>query len=116
MNYKLKTSRGQDAIGFLDIYELEYSKNAICIINYLPIFKDSLLQNISLTILFEGIKEDWTEGEINEIMNDMSEFVLKNENEKFRYGQKMNYLNTQLFYIANINGFELLNHGDFSFR
>jgi len=116
MKFKLKTSQGQLEIGFIDMYELEYSKKAICVVNYLPQFKEIKTQSIHVTLLLEGRKGDWSDGEIKEMLNDMGEYIKINESAKFKSGEKLDYFNTQMFYISKLTDVELLSHGDFSYR
>ena len=114
MNLKLKESRGQDAIGFVDIYELDYDKNATCIVNYLPMFDESYC-HVYVTVLLEGERREWTKGEISEILNGLCEDVELNEEKKFETGKKLSYVNYQLIYIDKIENFDSI-HGDFSYR
>lgn len=114
MDLKLMKSHGQHAIGFVDIFELDNYKKATCIVNYLPMFNE-LYRHVHVTILIEGKSGDWTDCEVKELLNDICDYVKEKENDKFKYGNKLSYINTQMFYIDKIKNFELLNHGDFAF-
>jgi hypothetical protein len=118
MNYKwiTKEESGQYEIGFVDVYMLEYNKNAISIIHYIPQFKVMESQVVDVTLILEGKKNDWTDGEIKGILTDMSDYVVRNEKERFKFLNNLNYINTQMFYMSKITEFELLNHGDYFFR
>lgn len=117
MNFQWKkiADRGQYAIGFIDIYELQGKQKAIAIIHYLPQHSDKQ-QRVVLTLILEGKKKDWTDGTISSIFED-AEFRIKNsEYFKFNNLNSLEYMDTQLFNVKSIEGFDYLNHGDFSFE
>lgn len=114
MNLKLKESRGQYELGFVDIYELDDYKNATCIVNYLPMFDESYC-HVYVTIFFEGEKNHWTKGEVSDIMYFLCEDVKLNEEKKFKSGKKLSYVNYQLIYGDKIKNLDSL-HGEYSYR
>ncbi|TXD80892.1 hypothetical protein ESY86_19790 [Subsaximicrobium wynnwilliamsii] len=110
MNYKWNktNNRGQSQTGFVDIYQSNLQKNAILIVNYLPQINGKN-QIVMVTILLEGEKTDWSEGKINDILQDSGDYVKNNE-----HNYSVDFLNTQLFYLESLNDFSYLNHGDYT--
>lgn len=116
MNYKWKqiAERGEFGIGFIDIYELMMVRKAIAIIHYLPQF-DQVKQRVVFTLILEGKKNDWTDGVINNIFEDVESRIKNVEYFKFNNYNSLDYMDTQIFTIKSIADFDYLNHGDFSF-
>lgn len=107
-NWNKTNTRGQSHIGFVDTYELNLQNNAILIIHYLSQIngKNPI---VMVTVLLEGEKSDWSKGKINDILQDSGDLV-KNNSLNYNVG----FLNTQLFYLENLNDFSYLNHGDYT--
>lgn len=116
MNFKWKQicERGQYETGFIDIYELPTANKAIAIINYLPQFEHKM-QRVLFTLILEGYKKDWTEGLVNQIFEDAENCIKNSEFFKFNNLNKLEYMDTQIFSVKNIESFEYLKHGDYTF-
>ncbi|HWD86793.1 MAG TPA: hypothetical protein VG367_01620 [Mucilaginibacter sp.] len=117
MNFEWKklAGRGQYEIGFIDVYKLIYRKKAIAIIYYLPQHSDKQ-QRVILTLILEGEKLNWTDGDLNGIFEDAENTIKNAEYFKFNNFNSLEYMDTQLFTIKSIEDFQLLNYGDFSFE
>lgn len=118
MNYNwIKiTDRGQYENGFVEVYETSTNnKKVIVIITYLPQYEDKKDQNIVLTVLLEGKKENWTEGTIKNILFDVEDRIKEIENFKFRHFNSLDFMMTQIFYTEKLNELKYLNSGEHSF-
>jgi hypothetical protein len=116
MNYEWKqiAERGQYGIGFIDIYELVNKQKAIAIIHYLPQHSETK-QRIVFTLILEGKKRDWTEGTISNIFEDAETRIQNAEYFRFNNFNALEYMDTQIFNIKNIEDFDYFNHGDQAF-
>lgn len=111
------TDEGQYENGFVEVYETSLNeKKVIAIITFLPQFKDKHDQNIVLTVILEGVKENWTEGNIKDIFYDVEDRIKEVENFKFRVFSKLDFMMTQIFYTSKISDLNYLNSGEFSFK
>jgi len=117
MNYEWKqiAERGQYELGFIDIYELVYEKKAIAIIHYLP-QHTQVKQRVVFTLILEGKKGDWTNGIINNIFEDIENRIKNIEYFKFNNFNSLEYMDSQIFIIKQIQDFDYFSHGDFSFN
>lgn len=117
MNYTwtLIKEYGQYEFGFVDVYKtIIENKNAFVIINYLPQFEDKDQKVIS-TLLLEGEKNNWTEGQVKSILFDCQDRIESVSNFKFRIFNKLEYMTIQTFYIKEIQNLEFGSSGDFTF-
>ncbi|WP_339706891.1 hypothetical protein [Algoriphagus aquimarinus] len=106
--------RGQSAIGYVDVYELLNMNKAIAIIHYLPQY-EQVQQRVMFTLIIEGDKINWTEGIISSIFEDAESRILNVEYFKFNNYNSLDFMDTQVFTVKNIDNFDYLSHGDYKF-
>jgi hypothetical protein len=114
LNWKKQNSRGQDALGYVDIYETDGTDKVISVIHYLPQHTHTQ-QRVVLTVVLEGERSKWTDGTIDGIFEFAENEVKANSLTKFKNQTVLPHLDTQLFTVKNIEEFEYFNHGDKSF-
>lgn len=116
MNFEWKrlAERGQSETGYIDVYELIGRKKAVAIIHYFPQYEIKR-QRVMLTLILEGERTSWTDGNIDSIFED-AEFRIKNvEFVKFNNLNELKFMYTQIFTIKSIEDFDYLKHGDMGF-
>ena len=116
MNFEWKNiaERGQYSTGFIDIYELIQKPKAFAIIYYLPQYEQTK-QRVLFTLILEGEKINWTKGMISNIFEDAENRIKNAEYFKFNNFNSLEHMDTQIFTVKNIDNFDYLNHGDFTF-
>ena len=116
MNFTWKevVSRGQSATGFIDVLELENKGKAIAIIHYLSQHTHTE-PRIIFTLILEGNKINWTTGIIASIFEDIENKILLKTSRNLTTFNSLEYLDTQIFTVSNIDDFDYLSHGDSSF-
>ncbi len=116
LNFEWKriAERGQASIGYIDVFELIGKNKAIAIIHYLPQYEHTN-QRVMFTLILEGNKSNWTDGMISNIFEDAESRIQNVEFEKFNNWNKLDYMDTQIFTMKNIEDFDYLNHGDYTF-
>lgn len=107
--------RGQYETGFVDAFQtILKGKKAVAIITFLPQFEDKD-QKVLFTLLLEGKRHEWTQGTINDILEDVENRIKNMENLRFRIFNSLEYMTIQIFNLNNIEDFECLNIGDYTF-
>lgn len=106
--------RGQYGNGFVDVYETNIIKKAVAIISYLPQFKDTD-QKVVLTVLLEGKKNDWTDGKIKSIFQDVEERITNVQDFKFNVYNSLEYMTTQVFVFEKLDNIDFINMGEYTF-
>lgn len=115
-NWKKLDSRGQKDTGSADMFHLEHlGMKAICVIHYFPQFENDTKEKVELTILLQQPKDKWTEGFISSIFHDMEDIIKDHEAVKFRFLNKLEYINCKIIYLDNIDGIQLGFVGDYNF-
>ena len=116
MNYPWTkiAERGQYELGFIDIFEIQLHKKAIAIIHYLPQHTHKN-KRVIFTLILEGSKADWTEGTLHKIFEDAESGIRDAEGFKFNNVNQLDYMDTQIFSVKNIEDFDYFSHGDYNF-
>ena len=117
MNYQWKkiVERGQYETGFVDVFNAVINeKKAYTIINYLPEFEDKA-QKAVVTFLLEGQKSNWTERQVKDIFYDCEDIVKRDVSTKFKVFNNLENIITQTFCIKEIDQFDFVTNGDWSF-
>lgn len=115
-NWEKVEDRGQPAIGFVQIYVSSADgHNLKAIINYLTQFPESdQKKRAHVTLLFEGKKENLTDGMFHWIYDDLYELIKLHESDKFKDYEPIEHFMTQTLVLDKIPDFTLLSHGDYS--
>lgn len=71
-----------------------------------------------LTVVLEGSKNNWTKGSIYNIFQDAETYIKDEAILKFGdlHNLVLKYMETQTFTLRNIDDFQYVTHGDFSFE
>ncbi len=117
MNYILKEKRGQDAIGYVELFVDDESKGrrTAAIVYYLPaVFKEHPFPRIAVTLISELPKSEITDGLFHDFFNELlDQHVKLNAQQYFENAIVINYLDTVTLHIDNIDGLSIFTNGDF---
>lgn len=105
--------RGQQATGYIEVYELIGANRAIAILHFMS-QHTHVKGRLSLTLLLEGNQNNWTKGTVDRIFEDVENRIKAVEYDRFKDFEPLKQIDTQIFTIKSINGFSYLNHGDWA--
>ncbi|HEY4326346.1 MAG TPA: hypothetical protein VGN20_20335 [Mucilaginibacter sp.] len=116
MNFEWTTiaDKGNYDEGFVEVYAKNKSNRAIVIMSFLAQHADPT-PRILLTILLEGKIDDWTKGTIGSIFHDAEDYIKNVMATKFRYIDSIDHVQRQMFTLKNIDEFDYVSHGDYTF-
>lgn len=116
-SWKKQMDKGQDLIGYIEIYETRAEGIPIrIIINYFPELKQFQSEKIcSVTVLYACSKNNITKSFFHSLNTDVLELIQKEEKAKFsKSKKKFHMMMTQHFVVKELPQTDYLSHGDYS--